>query len=228
MESEEQEDVIWYRFCAIYLPDLVGRYLNPPTITSITNPQHIADFKCYNAYLEMLIAVQHTPYFAKYLRSRKPVASQGKILPGVVAERLLERAPRWDRLMLEQPGHMAPFYYESIAASLLQLLNTLLASFVKEPDQEKVVPRATRRALLPWLQKWHHRYPVDNPGPTILGDASHHAYSQMSEEIDVTRAAKDVRKAFRNWEICALPTCNSKSNNKACSKYVRFFIVDIQ
>jgi hypothetical protein len=225
MEEEEQQDVIWCRFCALYLPDLVGRYLDPPAVTALPDVQQIADFRCFNAYLEMLVAIQHTPYFAKYLRSRKPIALQGKLLPSVLAERLLERAPRWDRLMLQQPDNMPPYYYKSITASAVQLLSTLLTSFVKEPDQEKVVPRATRRALLPWLQKWYRRYPVHNPGPTVLGDVSMRVWAQMSEEMDITGAVKGVRKALRNWEMCALPSCDSKSNNKACAKYVRLSLL---
>src|SRR5580698_665226 len=103
METEEQQDIIWCRFCAFYLPGLVDRFLDPPAVTSTTDPELVVDFRCWNVYVEMMVQIQHTPYFAKYLRSSKPIAAKGKLLPRVLAERLLERAPRWDQLMLRPP-----------------------------------------------------------------------------------------------------------------------------
>jgi hypothetical protein len=218
MEDVEQHNIILCHFCAQYLPDLVAHYLDPPIMTG--TPQSVADFRYWNAYLMMLVEIRYTPYFTKYLRSGEPVALKGKLLPRVLAERMLDRAPRWDGLILRQP---APSLCVDILLASLELLSVLLASFVKEPDQEKVVPRATRRALLPWLQKWIRRYPPRNiSGHTGLGDVCLRVWAQMSEEMDFTKAVMNVRKGFQNLEICALPSCDLKSNNKACSKYVRF------
>jgi hypothetical protein len=218
MEHEIQQDIVWARFCALYLPDTVARFLDPPAVTTISDPEHAVDFRCWNVYLEMLVQIQHSPYFSKYLRSSKPTAAQGKRLPSVLAERLLDRAPRWDRLMQNEPQIFAPHYHESIASSSVQLLSTLLAAFVKQRDQEAVVPRVTRDALLPWLQTWARRYSGRNASPTGLGEVC--LWAQIPKVVDITREAKTFRKAGLGWETCAMPGCGKTSDNKACAKYV--------
>ena len=55
MEHEEQQDIIWGRFCALYLPATVDRYTNlPPNIGS---DPFTASFKIHNPCSEMLVQV---------------------------------------------------------------------------------------------------------------------------------------------------------------------------
>jgi hypothetical protein len=219
MEDEDQQEVVWARFCALYLPDTVERYLNPPPLPSGStdaDADFITDYKTYNAYLEMLVQIQHSPYFAKYLRSRNAVAVDGKRLPGALAARVLEQSSRWDRLMLTKPRNRPELYYESAMESCLQLLSTLLAAFVKVEDQEAVVPMATRQALLPWLIKWTRRY--SNNSELLLGSVAHRVWAQLSPEVDIKDAVKQVRRTHKNWDACAMPLCSSKADNKACGR----------
>ncbi|KAF8576782.1 hypothetical protein K439DRAFT_603167 [Ramaria rubella] len=161
-ETEHQQEVIWARFCVLYLPGTVSRFHVPPPI-DVELDSHSCGIKCdtrilddhklWNAYFQMLVQIQHSPYFAKYLRSKSPIAADGKRLPRVLAERLLERAPVWDHFMLSKASDLPEVHYEIIAGSAVQLLSTLLTVFVKEADQNTVVPRATREGLVPWLKK---------------------------------------------------------------------------
>ncbi|KAJ7280249.1 hypothetical protein C8J57DRAFT_950589, partial [Mycena rebaudengoi] len=92
-ESQMQQDIVWSRFCALYLPATVGRLL-----TDL--PKELAsDLSVNNPWHEMLVAVQHTPYFSKYLRTSSPIAASRKKLPRVLVERLTAVASRWDTKM---------------------------------------------------------------------------------------------------------------------------------
>ena len=216
MEHEEQQDIVLSRFCALYLPATVSRFLDPPPLRGVPIDAK-ADLSFHNAYLEMLVQIQHNPYFAKYLRSQKPIAADGKQLPRVLAERLLEHAPRLDRLMLARPTNRPTLYYESVATSSVQLLSTLLVMFVKVKDQETILPALTRQGLLPWLHKWSHRY-ANKDADTPLGSISLRALAQISSKIDIRADAKQVRRKIKNWDVCAIPSCEKKTNNQACSR----------
>ncbi|KAJ6589004.1 hypothetical protein B0H19DRAFT_227597 [Mycena capillaripes] len=82
--TEEQQDVVWSPFCALYLPATVNRLLDLPTPTDATTPdeqQLVLDFPTSNPWHEILVCIQHIPYLAKYLRSTTPIAAPGKRLP---------------------------------------------------------------------------------------------------------------------------------------------------
>ena len=215
-ESEQQQDVVWSRFCALYLPDTVSRYLDLPALgDENTDPEFAMHYKLYNAYLEMLVQVQHTAYFAKYLRSNKPLAAPGKRLPSVLAQRLLELAPYLDNRMSAGILNRPADFYQTFTASCIQLLSTLLTIFVKAPDQDVVVPAATRQGLLAWLRRWSDRYRVAD---SFLSNVSSRTLAQLFPVVDMKDLAKSVRKQLKNLDTCALPFCSVDKNCKACSK----------
>jgi hypothetical protein len=217
-ELEPQQDIIWSRFCAIYLPAMVSRYLDPPSLIDVTDQEFARHYQLYNADLEMMVQIQHIPYFMKYLRSNKSLAAPGKRLPSVLAQRLLDLAPHLDlRMRSPTPGRSTGFY-ESFAGSCIQLLSTLLAFFVKVQDQNDVVRADTRQGLLLWLAKWGQRYNSARSSDPFLGDMCMRTCAQLSPTIDMKRAVRSIRRRFKNLDECALPTCTVKDNCKICSK----------
>jgi len=215
METEEQQNIVWSRFCALYLPATVDRFINPPTITS-KKPEDIAKFKIFSPCSEMIVHVQHNAYFAKYLRSKTLLAANGKQLPRVVAERVAELGFAWEPELRSSSSTELEQHYLSILASAVQLLSTLCTSFVKEDDQESVVPKALRDRLKPLMKTWSQRYKNQ-----ILGDVSLRVLAAWSSELDggwFNGEAKKVRKRTLGWDECGLPQCEVKTGLKACGK----------
>jgi len=215
MEPEEQQEIVWSRFCALYLPATADRYINPPAITS-NKPADITKFKIFSPCSEMLVQVQHNAYFAKYLRSKKPLAANGKLLSRVVAERVADLGFAWEPVLRSPSAGELQEHYISILASAVQLLSTLCTYFVKEDNQEAVVPKALRDKLKPLLKSWAQRY-----RDQFLGDVALRVWGAWSPEFDgsgLKKAAKKFRKQFLGWEECGLSECRVKSELKACGK----------
>merc|ERR1711939_489030 len=71
MEHPLQQDVVFSRFAALYLPQLVDKYLDPPAAsTDSVWRRSIAyeDMQLANAYGYMLVRLNGNPYFNKYFR----------------------------------------------------------------------------------------------------------------------------------------------------------------
>ncbi|RDB22154.1 hypothetical protein Hypma_010751 [Hypsizygus marmoreus] len=213
--DEGQQDIVWARFCALYLPATVKLFLNPPTSSGDT-PEMIQELKLNSAYFEVLVGIQHIPYFAKYLRSSKPTAAGGKKLTQALAERVVSLAPTWDRHLLSpevdsrtgRPGD----YFKSVIGSAVQLLSTLLTTFVKE-DLATVLSAATKAELLPWLQKWSARYMRE-----FLGEVCLRTLGILSGERGFNKGVRSMRKVFKNWDTCGIPTCEVTENLKVCGR----------
>jgi hypothetical protein len=214
MESEEQQEIVWSRFCALYLPATVDRFITPPTISS-KKPEEIAKFKIFNPCSEMLVHIQHNAYFAKYLRSKKALAASGKQLPRVVAERVAELGFAWEPELRNPSLRELEEHYISILGSAVQLLSTLCTSFVKEEDLESVVPKALRDKLKPLLKTWAQRYRNQ-----FFGDVTLRVLAAWSPGVDpvFNDEAKKVRKRTLGWDQCGLPGCAVKTGLKACGK----------
>lgn len=216
MEHEQQQEIVWSRFCALYLPATVERFINLPAITS-KKPDDIAVFKILSPCSEMLVQTQHNAYFAKYLRSKHAAAANGKLLPRVVAERVAELGFAWEpRLRSPSPGEIEQ-HYMSILANAVQLLSTLCTAFVKETDQEAVVPKILRDKLKPLLTTWSYRYRGQ-----FFGDVTLRVCYAWSPDLDADSGfsveIRRVRKQCLGWEECGLPGCGVRSNLKACGK----------
>ncbi|KAJ7280225.1 hypothetical protein C8J57DRAFT_1220726 [Mycena rebaudengoi] len=86
-ETQMQQDIVWSRFCALYLPATVDRLLDLPVAVdfpisgdakSIEWQELASDFSVNNPWHEMLVAVQHTPYFSncKQMGTRRLTGSK--------------------------------------------------------------------------------------------------------------------------------------------------------
>ncbi|KAJ7510297.1 hypothetical protein B0H11DRAFT_2269704 [Mycena galericulata] len=218
-ESQEQRDVIWSRFCALYLPATIDRLLNLPVPTDATSAPQLemkADFFANNPWHEMLVQVQHIPYFAKYFRSSNPIAAPGKRLPQVLAERLAQVSERWERkltALARSPSDKEEGeYYMAAAGSAIQLLGTLCTQFINEKDRTAVISRAIQQKLLPVLTLWGRRY-----SGQFLGDVSLRMVAYMSDAAPLDRDFNRIRRMNKNWEVCGLPSCSVRKELKVCA-----------
>jgi len=215
MSEIVHQDAIYNKFAALYLPALVDRFLEAPAPPPVFPQEMAEDFKVNNTYIEMIGVVSHTPYFSKYFRSQLPAAEGGKKIMRVLAQRLIELGPSWDRKMLHPPTDREPGYYESAAGTAIQLLSTLLAAFIKEPKESPILlSRETKAALLPWLKKWEKRY----IGKEFLGMVCNRTRIQLEGSVEIKKDAKDVRRALKNWMVCGKPGCESTSSLKTCGR----------
>lgn len=218
MEEDGQLEAVWAPFCALYLPATVDRFLDPPTVVN-DDPEIVADFKLYNVYSQTLEQVQRSPYFIKYLRSTTPCAVNGKRLPRVIAERLAERAVRWDRAMALPPPNYPPMHFVAMIAGVCQLLSkliTILKDLDRNTNSADSVPAEAKAALLPFVARWAGRYRGE------LGTIFSCTYLFLAGNEIITLAAPHVRRRFKKMQVCALPECNIEENLKLCTKYVLF------
>ncbi len=217
-ETQEQQDIILSRFAAFYLPATIERALDVPPHNSphAVTPDIIADLGLINGYVVMLVALQHIPYLTKYLKSAKPCAVPGKRLAAVVAEKLVDLSPRWNEAMRRResrPNQPSNDWvnYNNEAGNIVQLLGSLCTVYIKE-KKDDVIPAPIRERLLPLLTDWARRYRND-----FMGVVSLRLY-QILTDPTFKPDVKKMRNLFKNWEVCALPTCSATRNLKACSK----------
>jgi hypothetical protein len=166
------------------------------------------EFQLNDAYLEMLVAVQHSSYFYKCLRTQSLTAALGgNILVQAIGQRLVALGPTWNGRMLNSPLNRPPDYIVDLAANVLRLFSTLLATFVKELDQATAISLETKTRLQPWLRQ----YPT-----TLLGDASMRSLDMLSGNSEYFRGVnRFVRRGFKNWKVCAMPNCEATTDPKA-------------
>jgi hypothetical protein len=210
-EAEAQQDIIWARFCALYLPATVDRFLDPPAPTNET-PDIIEELKLRNAYFEMLVGIQHSPYFTKFMRSQQPTAAGGRRLTQALGERLLELAPTIDRMVRHPPANR-PGDFLGFLGNAIQLLSTLLTILVKEGERTTVLSQATIDGLKPWILSWLQRYPRE-----FLAEPCRRTLLAFSRDERYTEEARNVRRTWKNWNKCGLPSCTSTENLRVCGK----------
>ncbi|KAJ7456942.1 hypothetical protein FB451DRAFT_598732 [Mycena latifolia] len=226
LDSGDQQGVIWAKFCAQYLPATVERCLDLP-FPADWDPNSVDDFLLDNAWMNMLVAVQHTPYFTRYVRSSSPVADAGKHLPRVLAERFLTLSSRLEHEIARptpgQPGRQER--YKFIAAKSLLLLGTLLRLSRSEP--RALLRPQTAARLSSFLRRWKTRH-----HGIFLGAVSGRLHYFLTARLQRDRltqpptelAAKTTRRP------CSLPSCPVRDNLQACGrcKTVRYCCIEHQ
>ncbi|KAJ7080004.1 hypothetical protein B0H15DRAFT_857664 [Mycena belliarum] len=226
-DSGEQQSVIWAKFCAQYLPATVERCINLP-FPADWDPNAVEDFLLDNAWMNMLVAVQHTPYFNRYFRSSSPVADPGKRFPQVLAERFLTLAPRLEHeISRSSPGH--PGRQERskfVAAKSLLILGTLLRLSRLEP--RVLLPRQLVARLSSFLRRWKTRH-----HGVFLGAISGRLHFFITARIPRPSPAPDPPseppvKPMR--KPCSLPSCPVRDNLQTCGRCrtVRYCCIDHQ
>jgi hypothetical protein len=218
-EHDLQQDVIFSRFCAVYLPATVDRLLNlPPLPAGLRSPDQSPPieeiFQLVNPYLDVLVQIQQLSYFSKFCRSQHPSAANGKRLPEALASRLAELAPKLNSArMLQSDEKFKREYYERTLGDVCQLLSTLLVIYSREKDRSGLIAAETKARLAPHLRRWSQQYRNDFAGNTtsrtleLLADNS-----RRREEFD------PVRKSFKGLSECGFLGCRATTNLKACSR----------
>jgi len=210
----DQQDIIFHKFAALYLPSLVNHFLEPPSLPSNIPAFMTDEFRLNNPYLEMISAVSHTPYFSRFLLSNEAGAAGGKKLMQSVAERLVALAPNLDRKMIDPPPDREPGYYQSAASTPIQLLSTLLVIFVKEPrDSPHIIRTDTETELILWLRIWKRRH-----GNEFLGSVSSRTLGQLTKQPHIMQEVLQMRRLLKNWDVCGKVGCNKTTELKACSR----------
>jgi hypothetical protein len=214
LEIEAQQDIIWARFCALYLPATVDRFLIFPAPTNVT--LDIAqELRLNNAYFEMLVAIQHSPYFMKYMRSDRQSAAGGKMLTQALGERLLELAPYIDMLIRHPPTDRPDGYFVDLLGNVIQLLSSLLTIFIKESDRATILSQETKDGLKPWILSWLRRFPRE-----FLAEPCRRTLLAFNQDRRFMEDARAVRRTWKNWNQCGFPSCTSTENLKACGRCV--------
>ncbi|KIM41152.1 hypothetical protein M413DRAFT_11328 [Hebeloma cylindrosporum] len=182
MLGPTQQNLVSYKFSALYLPELVKRIHNPP------------------GFLK-----RHTPYLAKYFRSQDPIAEEGKSLMPVLAERLIRVAPRLEVAMASNPDYEESAFFASLVGSSVEILGDLLNIFIKEPKGSPILlPQATKKALIPCLKKWEIIFSAASVDPTLGGMCRRTRNLLEGNALQIS-AANRLRKVLKNWEHCGNP-----------------------
>ncbi|KAJ6578846.1 hypothetical protein DFH09DRAFT_1148480 [Mycena vulgaris] len=227
-ESTEQQNVVWAKFCAHYLPATVERCLDLPSPAD-WDPNSVDDFLLDNAWMHMLLAVSYTPYFSRYIRSSSPVAVAGKHLPRIVAERFLILSSRLEHEIAkpspDEPGRQQRYTF--LAITSLALLATLLRLSRSEPSV--IIGPQTASRLSSFLRRWKTRH-----RGSFLGTVSNRVHYLLSAKPQQDRpppAADPVAKPARKFlSLCSLPSCQVKGTFQACGrcKTVRYCCIEHQ
>jgi hypothetical protein len=98
----------------------------------------------------MLSEVVENRYFHKFLRSHHPSAARKTELVRVLAERVVDLAPTWDRHLLLPPKNRPGGYYRFQLVKALGLLAVILLSTVNSTGGKAAedLPEVTRNKVV--------------------------------------------------------------------------------
>lgn len=208
--SEMQQDVIWSEICASYLDRVVQDFFGPPSRSDAPNAQIAEELDVYNAYFEVIKSSQHVPYFSKFLR----VSPYAEKLPQAICDRLLvpEVGPKWTTLFSDP-------YPLSVAAMVVQVLNTILTSYTKKGTPDNLLKKKTKEDILKLLGIWILQAPSNQDG-RFLRTVSERTVRGLTSPQFAKTLANQARRELKNWEVCGLPSCGIKDDRilKACSR----------
>jgi len=225
-ENEQQQEIIYSRLCADYMPAIVDRLFElPPLPEGFEKPpnyvqrQEIQEF-C-NPYIAAMSRVQGLPYFYKYLRSPKPSAHRARRLPELLASRIVQAVPRLnsERMMRYPAERMSALYIDIVARACCLLVAVLMAFLPAKGRREDLVAEGTRRALVPVLRDWAERYSSSTVDPIARLALAARWVLDYFEGGDAHLAeARHTREEWRGLSKCVFPLCHSDRDLRACSR----------
>ena len=206
MEHPLQQDVVFSRFAAVYLPALVNKYLRPPpgsTSTIWRKSIALEDLPLANAYGYMLVHLNGNPYWSRYLRqpATRPVVTE---LIETLITRLDERTNDWEARLnnptkRDQEGGIS---IPSMIYDFCQLTTSLLLL-----ESEEHVYHLNRlpavKHLMPFLSWWNDRFAqVDEESQTLDSEPSDSRRHTLSQEEDMKKQwpAYQLRMVLINGE----------------------------
>ncbi|KAF7290662.1 MYND-type domain-containing protein [Mycena indigotica] len=214
--NKEQKLIVWSTFSAKYLPQMVDRLLNLPTPMDNDGVpvDYAQDYVPCSPWYYMLLHIQYTPYLYKYLHSPHPLAASSKQLPQVMADRLADAMDRWDgKLLNTRLDREMRGYYLDIVEGYLAVLNTLCVAFIRVEDRSTIINEATKKRLTTTLVDWMGRYRDER-----IGRQSKQLCMFLSGLTNWDEWFHDIRRHYKNWEVCGFANCNTRQGLKACKR----------
>ncbi|TFK71898.1 hypothetical protein BDN72DRAFT_402073 [Pluteus cervinus] len=144
-EQHVLQHTVFAEFGAKYLPATVDRFIEANFDLPLPLGLPLAIFEINNIYSDNVYSILrlHPAYFSKYLRSKLPIASQGKKLARILAERVSNTVLLYSDILLD-PG------YAWSLARVLELLHLMLDMYAGH-DQEPI-PADVKKALVVFLK----------------------------------------------------------------------------
>lgn len=157
-----------------------------------------------------MYAVQDNPYFFKYMTSQHPIASPGKTLARIQADRLLLLAKEWDAGLV-QPDKAQDSRRH--IANTVQLLCTFL-TMLESDSAALPVNSKVATALLPFLDRWKARFGLESGRKACDMTAG-----LLRRDPSILRHMAFQRSTLEGLYKCAFPTCSKETNLQACGRY---------
>ncbi|KDQ20211.1 hypothetical protein BOTBODRAFT_390453 [Botryobasidium botryosum FD-172 SS1] len=208
------KDVLYSKFCAVYLPQLMEGYLSPPLPEDLSLTREYEGFSSYTAVLG---GIQDNPYFFKFMTSREKIAAPGKRLAYVQANRILVQAEEWDR-GLDDSRKIYARSFQSAIGNSVQLLSTALTMLDGDPAFVPV-DKAVATRILPYIEKWKKRF-----GTGFGGDACKTASGLLKGEKYYINFTRLQRAMLEGLGECALPSCKNDKDLRACGRCAQIYI----
>jgi len=202
--------VLWAEFSARYSPALVNRLLDLPPHGA--RPYAAEDYRIQNIY-HTTFKFADIAYLAKFMSSSHPIAEGGKRLPRVVAERLVEFAPNWDRLRIDPTA--SGIFEGAIHRAVTTLMMLLIAA------KDHSIPTTTTNPLVRCLDTWASFASWSPESMTLdnnLPAACVALRRVLTYHVGLKSVMKQQRHALKCIEVCALPSCNVETNLKVCTR----------
>jgi hypothetical protein len=232
MEDPLQQDVVFSRFCAMYLPELVEHYLDPPEPSNAAEWNKsvaLEDMKLANAYGYLLVHLNGNPYFDRFFRLPKHRDLRVKMINALL-DRLYERAPAWEQREAARDKPTGGIAVSSLVYDYCQLLSAIMLF-----ELEEVITNLARsskvQTLLNFLDWWEQRYnpknaskfgcmPKAEEAKLIEGEEITSGRSELwspgtlaliirngstEKERDGIRQARHLKSSLHT---CGLPGCN--------------------
>lgn len=211
-----QQDIVFSRFAALYLPELVKTYLNPPAPAveeEWNRSVPYGDMKLANAYGYMLVHLNGNPYFDRYFRMPQNRTVRMDLIMALI-DRLHERAPAWEQREANVRNKLAGGIAVS---SMIYDFCQLLCGILLFESEERVTELASRdkvRYLLTFLHWWDQRY---NPQHA----SKFRSKKDNINEIDPKEDKKDAAGTSR-WPAGELAMILRNGNNEKEKEAIRF------
>ncbi|EAU88659.2 hypothetical protein CC1G_01032 [Coprinopsis cinerea okayama7 len=221
-----KRDQIVSEFCAKYLPVIIDGFLKllppKPNDNPTEEDKHRQDFELQNTFFKQLVFCQSNPYFVKYFRSQKEAGKNNRRFVQTVADRFLRFAIRWNwKLIHYEDDPTTPCScVEDLIMESLQFFSTLLMVYSKDKDRTGLLYESTKTRFLQLLRPWSHHVSKANPE---FAEYASRVRSFLEEKEGFLEVAQRVRKGYKRWDVCALPSCDKTSGLRACGKFVDQF-----
>ncbi|KAK9896771.1 hypothetical protein P389DRAFT_83907 [Cystobasidium minutum MCA 4210] len=234
LEHPLQQDVVFSRFCALYLPQLVEHYLKPPSPSSAeewNKSVALEDMKIANAYGYLLVHLNGNPYFERFFRLPQHREIRKKLIITML-DRLHERAAPWETREADLKNRpTGGISVSSMIYDFCQLLGSLVL-FESEENIRTIAEEAHVKRLMYFLDWWDKKYfrptskpsnstkiPIDKSSQLMIdnGDASQerspprtlHMLLQngtSDAELEEIRLARHQKSSIHE---CGLPGCHA-------------------